>query len=155
MVCIADCKANCAADCKALFQLLYERASSLGPNRQELESFSVTILASIIDVCVVWWRAPKEKHNNKAMIYILTDTHANKLAQPFQYGGLDGLSRAGVTTSRVTSGGSRKDRNTNGQRVNKFNTSYRDISVIVAENNSLLKPKCQQYTLLVLNFAGL
>ena len=54
MVCIADCKANCAADCKALFQLLYERASSLGPNRQELESFSVTILASIIDVCVVW-----------------------------------------------------------------------------------------------------
>ena len=25
------------------------------------------------------------------MIYILTDTHANKLAQPFQYGGLDGL----------------------------------------------------------------
>ena len=33
-----------------------------------------------------------------------------------------------------------------GQRANKFNTSYRDISVIVAENNSLLKPKCQQYT---------
>ena len=38
------------------------------------------------------------------------------------------------------------DQNTSGQRGNKFNTSYRDISVIVAENNSLLKPKCQQYT---------
>ena len=53
---------------------------------------------------------------------------------------------AGVTMSRATSGGRRKDRNTSGQRVNKFNTSYRDISVIVAENNSLLKPKCHQYT---------
>ena len=51
-----------------------------------------------------------------------------------------------TTTSRATSGGWRKDRNTSGQRVNKFKTSYRDISVIVAENNSLLKPKCQQYT---------
>ena len=51
-----------------------------------------------------------------------------------------------VTTSRATSGAVRNDRNTSGQRVNKFNTSYRDISVIVAENNSLLKPKCQQYT---------
>ena len=29
---------------------------------------------------------------------------------------------------------------------NKFNTSYRDISVIVAENNSVVKPKYQQYT---------
>ena len=33
-----------------------------------------------------------------------------------------------------------------GQRGNKFNTSYRDISVIVAENNSVVKPKYQQYT---------
>ena len=33
-----------------------------------------------------------------------------------------------------------------GQRGNKFNTSYRDISVIVAENNSAVKPKYQQYT---------
>ena len=29
---------------------------------------------------------------------------------------------------------------------NKFNTSYRDISVIVAENNSVVKPKYQEYT---------
>ena len=29
---------------------------------------------------------------------------------------------------------------------NKFSTSYRDISVIVAENNSVVKPKYQQYT---------
>ena len=56
-----------------------------------------------------------------------------------------GLTRRGVTTSRATSGGWRKDRNTSGQRVNKFNNSYSHISVIVAENNSLLKPKCQQY----------
>ena len=52
----------------------------------------------------------------------------------------------GVTTSRATSGVWRKDRNTSGQRVNKFNNSYRDISVVVAENNSVVKPKCQQYT---------
>ena len=51
-----------------------------------------------------------------------------------------------VTTARATSGGRRKDRNTSGQRGNKFNTSYRDISVIVAENNSVVKPKYQQYT---------
>ena len=55
-------------------------------------------------------------------------------------------SLTGVTTSRATSWAGRNDRNTSGQRVNKFNNSYRDISVIVAENNSLLKPKCQQYT---------
>ena len=30
--------------------------------------------------------------------------------------------------------------------ANKFNTSYRDISVIVAENNSVVKPKYEQYT---------
>ena len=29
---------------------------------------------------------------------------------------------------------------------NKFNSSYRDISVIVAENNSVVKPKYEQYT---------
>ena len=53
---------------------------------------------------------------------------------------------AGVTTSQATSGGRRKDRNTSGQLGNNFNTSYRDISVIVAENNSVVKPKYQQYT---------
>ena len=42
----------------------------------------------------------------------------------------------GVTTSQVTSGG------------NNFNTSYGDISIVVAENNGVIKPKCQQYTLL-------
>ena len=52
----------------------------------------------------------------------------------------------GVTTSRATSGGWRKDRNTSGQRRNKFSTSYRDISVIVGENNSVVRPKYQQYT---------
>ena len=41
----------------------------------------------------------------------------------------------GVTTSRATSGGKRKDRNTSSQRRNRFNTSYRDISVIVQLNN--------------------
>ena len=40
----------------------------------------------------------------------------------------------------------RKDRNTSGQRENKFNNSYEDIPVIVAENNSIVKPKCLQYT---------
>ena len=39
----------------------------------------------------------------------------------------------GVTTSRATSGERRKDRNTGGQRGNKFNASYRYISVVVAE----------------------
>ena len=47
-----------------------------------------------------------------------------------------------VTTSRATSGGRRKDKNTSGQRGNKFNIWYRDISVVVAENNSDVKPKC-------------
>ena len=56
------------------------------------------------------------------------------------------LLELGVTTSRPTSGGWRKERNMSGQRGNKFNTSYRDISVIVAENNSVVKPKYQQYT---------
>ena len=48
----------------------------------------------------------------------------------------------GVTTSRATSGERRKDRNTSGQRGNKFNKLCRDISVVVAENNSVVKPKC-------------
>ena len=52
----------------------------------------------------------------------------------------------GVTTSRATIGGRKKDQNTSGQWENKFNNSYRDISVIVAENNSVVKPKYQQYT---------
>ena len=38
------------------------------------------------------------------------------------------------------------DQNTSGQRGNKFNTSYRDISVIVTENNSVVMPKYQQYS---------
>ena len=38
--------------------------------------------------------------------------------------------------------GDKEDRNTRGQRGNKFNTSYRDISVVVAENNSVVKSKC-------------
>ena len=53
---------------------------------------------------------------------------------------------SGVTTSRATSRGWRKDRNTSGQRETNFSTSYRDISVIVAENNRVVKPKYQQYT---------
>ena len=32
-----------------------------------------------------------------------------------------------------------------GQRRNNFNTSYRDSSVVVADNNHVVKPKCQQY----------
>ena len=58
----------------------------------------------------------------------------------------NGRRRAGVTTSRATSGGRRKDQNTSGQRGNKVNNSYRDISVIVAENNSVVMPKYQQNT---------
>ena len=57
-----------------------------------------------------------------------------------------GLLVQGVTTSRATSGGRRKDRNTSGQRGSKFNRSYRNISVVVVENNGVVKPKCQQYT---------
>ena len=47
-----------------------------------------------------------------------------------------------VTTSRATSGERRKERNTSGQRGNTFNTSCRDISVVVAENKGVVKPKC-------------
>ena len=53
---------------------------------------------------------------------------------------------SGVTTSRATNWGRIKDQNTSGQRGNKFNTSNRDISVIVAENNSVVTPKYQQCT---------
>ena len=56
------------------------------------------------------------------------------------------IQQLGVTTSRATSGGRRKDRNTSGQRGNKSNNSYRDISVIVVENNSVVKTNYQQYT---------
>ena len=52
----------------------------------------------------------------------------------------------GVTTSRARSGAGRNDRNTSGQRENKFNTSYRDISDVVSESNSVIKPICEQYT---------
>ena len=51
----------------------------------------------------------------------------------------------GVTTSRARSGERRKDRNTSGQRGNKFNTSDRYISVVVAENNSVVKPFSLMY----------
>ena len=54
--------------------------------------------------------------------------------------------KPGATTSRATSGGWREDRNTSGQRRNKFSTSYIDISVIVGESNSVVRPKYQQYT---------
>ena len=54
--------------------------------------------------------------------------------------------RTRLRSYQITGDGRRKDRNTSGQRGNKFNTSYRDISVIVAENNSVVKPKYQQYT---------
>ena len=43
----------------------------------------------------------------------------------------------GITTSRAASGGRGKDRNTSGQRGNNFNTSYRNISVVVVENNGV------------------
>ena len=55
---------------------------------------------------------------------------------------------AGVTISRARSRGRRNDRNRSGQRRNNFNTSYRDISVVVAENNSVCKAK-----MLTVNFA--
>ena len=45
----------------------------------------------------------------------------------------------GVITSRATSGGRGKDRNTSGQRGNNFNRSYRNISVVVVEND-VVKP---------------
>ena len=44
----------------------------------------------------------------------------------------------GVTTSRATSGERRKERNTSGQQGNKL----LDISVVAAEKNSVVKPKC-------------
>ena len=37
------------------------------------------------------------------------------------------------------------DWNMSGQRRNNFNTSYRDRSVVVADNSCVVKPKCQQY----------
>ena len=42
--------------------------------------------------------------------------------------------------------GMKKRPNTSGQRGNKFNNLYKDISVIVAENNSVVKPKYIYYT---------
>ena len=49
------------------------------------------------------------------------------------------VKRSGVTIARATSGAGRNDRNTSGQRENKFNTSYRDISVVISESNSVVK----------------
>ena len=46
----------------------------------------------------------------------------------------------------ATSGERRKERNKSGQRANKLYTSYKYILVLVAENNSVVKPKYQQYT---------
>ena len=51
----------------------------------------------------------------------------------------------GVTASLAMSRG-RKIRVVSGEIT--FNTSYRDRSVVVAENDHVVKPKCQQYTLL-------
>ena len=73
-------------------------ASSLYLDRNWIElkkCFSKTILAAIIDVRVVCWRAPKENHNNNAMIQVLTDLKATKLTlssyscTSFQYGCLE------------------------------------------------------------------
>ena len=47
--------------------------------------------------------------------------------------------KLGSTISRATSGGRRIDRNTTGQRGNKFNNSYRDISIVVTENKRRYK----------------
>ena len=46
---IADCKGNCKVNCTAVIV----RASLKSGPKQELKCFSVTILAAIIDVCVV------------------------------------------------------------------------------------------------------
>ena len=70
----------------------------------------------------------------------------NMVAQHVSYG-----QHRGATTSRATSCGRRKDRNTSGQRGNKFNTSYRDISVVVAENNSIVKPISAPYNTTILD----
>ena len=76
----------------------------------------------------------------------MLETCSHAISEPYFWTESDPSRKAeivsGVTTSRATSGGRRKDRNTSGQRGNKFNTSYRDISVVVAENNSIVKPKC-------------
>ena len=55
---------------------------------------------------------------------------------------IEHVTQAGVTTSQAMSGERRKDQNRSGQQGNNFNTSYRDISVVAAENNSLGKLKC-------------
>ena len=52
----------------------------------------------------------------------------NLLWQPLKYEIYDSVNRVAK-------------QNTSGQRGNKFNTSNRDISVIVAENNSVVEPK--------------
>ena len=48
----------------------------------------------------------------------------------------------GVNKSRATNRGIREEGNTSGQRGNKFNTSYTDISVVVAGDSSDVKRKC-------------
>ena len=55
---------------------------------------------------------------------------------------IEHVTQAGVTTSQATSRERRKDQNRSGQLGNNFNTTYRDISVVFAENNSLGKLKC-------------
>ena len=47
--------------------------------------------------------------------------------------------KLGSAISRVTSGGRRIDRNTTGQRGNKFSNLYRDISIVVTENKRWFK----------------
>ena len=61
-----------------------------------------------------------------------------------QYGA--GNCKKGVTTSRATSGDSKNDPNTSGQRWNNFLTSYIDRSFVVSGNNRVVKPKCKQFT---------
>ena len=56
------------------------------------------------------------------------------------------LKRAGVTTSRATSGDRKNDPNMSGQRWNNFHISYIDRSFVVSGNNRVVKPKCKQFT---------
>ena len=71
MVIIANSTAVISGYCQAV---LYASLKS-GLNLELKKYFSETVLAAIIDVWVVCWRAPKENHNN-ATIQVLTDLKA-------------------------------------------------------------------------------
>ena len=62
---------------KSYGRFLYATASSLDQNGSSKICLSETILAAMIHVCVVCWRAPKEKNTEKAMI---TYQHESNLA---------------------------------------------------------------------------